>query len=153
MTRYIARPVRFWVLHALVLPVLTVFVLLVPVYFFSILWPEALDNSMRGESVLAFFIGVILAAYLIGAGLAAIYSAILAMWQWRRGGHTILEAMLLAWLLVGLTLAAVTLTGSMYQYNLHLAIACAAAMPLLWLVGRWFGIVYRNTPHLQKASA
>lgn len=153
MTRYIAKPVRFWLAHALVVPLLTVFVLLVPIYFFTILWPGALGWQLDGHLVLTFFLGGILAAYMIGAGLAAIYSALLALWQWRRGGHTFVEATLLAWSLVAVAFAAVTLTGSFYEYNLYFAIACAAAMPLMWFVCLWSGITYRNTPHLQKASA
>jgi len=153
MTRYIAKPVRFWLAHALVLPLLTVAVLLVPIYFFTILWPGALDASLSSGRVLAFFLGVILAAYLIGTGLAAIYSALLALWQWRRGGHTFIEAMLLGWLLVGLVFGAVTLSGSLYEYNLHFAVACAGAMPLMWLVCRWSGITYPHVLHLQRASA
>ncbi|HEY0854464.1 MAG TPA: hypothetical protein VGD86_06530 [Devosia sp.] len=150
MTRYIAKPVRFWLAHALVLPLLTTFVLLVPVYFFTILWPGGLGWEMEGHKVWTFFLGAFVAAYLIGAGLAAIYSALLALWQWRRGGHTFPEAMLIAWAIVALALAAVTLTGSVYSYNLYFAIACAGAMPLMWLVCRWIGIVYRSVPHLQK---
>ena len=153
MSRYIAKPVRFWLVHTLVLPVLTVAILLVPIYFFTILWPGALDASLSSGRVLAFFLGMILAAYLIGAGLAATYSALLALWQWRRGGHTVIEAMLLGWLLVGVVFGAVTLSGSSYDYNLLFAIACAAAMPLMWLVCLWSGITYRHVIHLQQASA
>ena len=81
MTRYIAKPVRFWLAHALVVPLLTVFVLLVPIYFFTILWPGALGWQMDGHLILTFFLGAIVAAYMIGAGLAAIYSALLALWH------------------------------------------------------------------------
>lgn len=146
MTRYIAKPFRFWLAHALVLPVLTVAVLLVPIYFASILWPGALGMSLEGGLVLAFFLGAILAAYLIGAGLAAIYSALLAMWQWRRGGHTFIEAMLLAWVLVGLAYGVVTLAGSYYDYTFYFALACAGSMPLMWFVCLWSGITYRHIP-------
>jgi hypothetical protein len=152
MTRFIAKPVRFWLAHALVLPLLTVFVLLVPVYFFTILWPGALGLPFDGGLVLAFFLGAILAAYLIGAGLAAIYSALLALWQWRLGGHTFIEAMLLAWLVIALAFGGVALSGSVYEYNVYFAVACAGAMPLTWLVCLWSGIIYRNIPHVQKAT-
>ena len=152
MTRYIAKPVGFLVVHALVLPVLTVSVLVVPIYFFTILWPGALDASFSGGTVLAFFLGALLSSYLIGAGLAAVYSALLALWQWRRGGHTFIEAMLLAWLLVGVGFGVVTLSGSLYQYNLHFAVACAGAMPLMWFVCLWSGITYRHGPQVHKAT-
>ena len=71
---------------------------------------------------------------------------------WSIGGGIVLP-MLIAWAIVALALAAVTLTGSVYSYNLYFAIACAGAMPLMWLVCRWVGVVYRSVPHLQKGPA
>lgn len=153
MTRYIAKPVKFWVVHTLALPILSIWVLLIPVYFFVVLMPGGLGEPFDGGLVFAYFLGMTVAGYFIGAGIAAVYSALLALWQWRRGGHTFLEAMLFAWTILALVGIGMTLAGDdSLQFLVHATIAAAVAMPILWLMCRLLGIIYRHDVHITKAS-
>jgi hypothetical protein len=150
LTRYVANPVGFWLLHALTLPILSIVVLLMPIYFVLALWPEVRGESFDGGLLVAFLIGMTLAAYAVSGGFAAVYSALLALWQWWQGGHTFLEAMLLAWTLLALVFSAVTLADSFNGFNLHVTLACAAAMPIIWFMCLRFGITQRHAPSGQR---
>lgn len=153
MTRYRAKPIRFWLANLIVAPMGAAIAGLVVMWtIFQLVPAAAVDSFLQFEGIsLVILAGGAVYGYVFGFFVTLGYAMALALWQHWRRGHTMLEAAIIGWLSLGATWLYFNSRAPSPLLDSYLW-GGLIALPLVWFVCLWSGITYR-LPDEQKVPA